>query len=538
MAQTERLKLNFHSFCSIFTKASSNETTNEFNVFKSDKYSSYSYEITSSPDITYNPTEGLIHLGAQGDYFVICSMQMNGSSGNTTGVAKIKRNGTAFMTSDAVVVKSGEDPKQVTLHRIIRADAGDFITATFNAGAADFGVVKGTHITIIKLNGLYASAAYSAAANALNTGDSTALFDTDLGGTVITELNGVTHTTNSGRFTSSAARTFLLFSTWIFDSDDDVVDFFHKIRFGNDTDGINTIDELTAATTTGDNPECHSHHSMKAIPASDFVTVNFDQGGSAPFVDYVAEKGTSFSMIDVSSMGVNPSAMLSMTLDDDSTDFSTSAGEKDIWDTNNHGSFAKTDQITATNITFTAADGKFTVNEKGHYLVVSTIAISSADDGTPNFRLKKSGVVYYDADFDIRADADPRGFTICLVVPMEAGDYFNFAINNPGGKFDDGCSISIVKIDDVGTLYPKVNTTEKLIDLETNIINNYSFDSLSQQHDRVNSEQVPFILGSRTPIRLRGHRNDPDLEPATVGQVQEFHGDQSSPAIVPGGKKV
>jgi hypothetical protein len=538
MANSEYLNLKFHSFCSVFTKASSNETASEFNVFKSDKYSSYSYEVTTTPDVTYDPDTGFINLLAQGNYFVICSMQMNGSSGNTTVVGKLKKNGDAFLTSDSVVVKSAEDPKQLTMHRIIRAEAGDVITATFNAGAADFGVVKGTHITVLKLNGAFANAAYSAGfGSALNTGTSTPIYDSDLGGTVVTELSSVNHGTATGKFTNtSESRTYLLFSTWIFDSGGDVGDFFHKIRFGDDSSAT-TIDELTAGTTTGDNPECHSFHSMKVIPANDYATVNFDQGGSEPFVDFVVEKGTSFSMIDVSSMGVLPSAMLSMTLDDDSTDFSTSAGEKNIWDTNNHSSFAKTDQITATNITFTQANGRFTVNEKGHYLVVSTIGISDADDGTPNFRLKINGSTHYDADFDIRADADPRGFAVCLIVPLEAGDYLELAVNNPGGKFDDGCSVSIVKVDDVGTLYPRTNTTEELIDLETNVINNYSFDSLSQQHDRVNAEQVPFILGSRTPIRLRGHRNDPKLEGDLKYPDLAWAGDKSSPAIVPTKKK-
>ena len=517
MAQTRELDLDFHSFCSVFTKAASSATADEFNPFDEDKHSSYSYEEVSSPDITYDKSDGTITFGAQGAYFVVCNMQCASSSGNGTVVGKIKLNGTDVITSESVNVKAAEDPKQLTLHATIQVNAGDQVTATFDGTGANFGVGKGTYITVFKCNGHFSSAFYTTKADDTSTASSYELYDTtNEGGVVNSTVNGITYAGGTGRFTTSATRTFLIFSTWILDSDDTVSDFFHKINING-----STLDELTCGTKIADNPECHSYHAIKEITGGEYAAIVFDQGGT---VSFTAEKGTSFSMIDISNSGVNPGSMICMTLNGDSNAMATDSGDKDIWDEDNYASFAKTDRVTTTNIVYTQADGKFTVNETGYYLVTNTTGFDSTSDGTPVFKLNKNGTTYYDANFDLRDDADPRTFALCLVVHLNQGDYLNFVVNNAGADFDDGSSVSMFKVDEIANLYQRTETTEEIIDPNTLLINNYSIDSLSEQHNRTVQKQVPFILGSRTPARLRGRRPIAD---STINSV----------ATEPGGKK-
>jgi hypothetical protein len=76
------------------------------------------------------------------------------------------------------------------------------------------------------------------------------------------------------------------------------------------------------------------------------------------------------------------------------------------------------------------------------------------------------------------------------------------------------------------------NPTGSIMDNDYTI-NNHSIDVLSPQHDR-NTKQVPFILGTRSTINLRGRRSL-----TTVAGPESLLGDTNanSVAVEPGGKK-
>ena len=495
------LDLSFHSFCTIHTGVASDATSAEFNPFDEGSYATggtYTHTVSSSPDITYDKSTGTITFGAQGSYFVISSLQAGSNSGNGTAVGKLKLNGEAFLTSDAVKVFANFDPRPLTMHAVINVEQGDEFTATFDGTMAGGGTAKGSFITVLKCNGHFSSAYYTTKADDTSTASSYHLYDTtNEGGVVSSNVNGITYAGSTGRFTTSATRTFLMFSTWILDSGGTVSDFFHKINING-----STLDELTCGSTTAATPECHSYHAIKSVTGGEYIAINFDQGGTETFT---AEIGTSFSIVDISEDGNNPSAMLSFTITNDSNAMATDSGDKDIFDEDNYSSYAFTNHVTATNITYTQADGKFTIVEDGHYLVLLTVGLDSTSNGTPTLKLNKNGSTYYDAAIDLRANSDPRSQPLCLVMPLVKDDYLNFLVNNAGADFDDGSSVSIFKIDEIADLHPRSDPTEDLISDDL-IINNYTVDNLGVQHDRTVQKQVPFILGTRSTTRLRGRR--------------------------------
>jgi len=497
-SQRRELDLDFHSFCSVWTTAASNVTAAAINFFDEDGYSSYTHVANSSPDITYDKSTGKIKFAAKGTYFVISTIISESTSGNITVSGKITLNGTTAVQADGLVITAAEDPRPVTVHTVLNVDDGDIVEAVFTPSAANYRSAKGSYITVVRCNGHFANLNYTADADETTTASSYELFDTtNEGGTVVSNVNGIAYAAATGRLTTTVTRTFLIFSTWVYASDGTRSDGFHKINING-----STLDELTSGATAGDTPECHSYHTVKAVTGGEYIAINHDQGGTTGFT---AKKGTSLSVVDISNDGTNPPALLCFSVTNDTNAFADDSGDQNIFDSDNYGTFAKIDHVTATNITYTASAGTFAAVESGYHLVTSTIGFDSTSDGTPTFKLKKAGTDIYTSTLDLRADADPRSFPLCLIVYLDAGEELTFIINNAGADVDDGSSVSIIRLDSIANLHPQVAPTENLI-VEDYTINSYSSDNLSVQHDRTSQTQVPFILGSRTTSRLRGRR--------------------------------
>ena len=102
---------------------------------------------------------------------------------------------------------------------------------------------------------------------------------------------------------------------------------------------------------------------------------------------------------------------------------------------------------------------------------------------------------------------DPDEKTVCVILDADAGDSFTFVVNNLRGKIDNGTSITMVKIDDLKDLHVQSVPADSLI-ADDFTINSFSAQGLSPQHDRAGTQQVPFALGVRGPMSLRGRRLD------------------------------
>jgi hypothetical protein len=505
------MALNFHSYFSIFAEASATATASEYNPFDEDNYSSYSSTSLSSPDISYDSSTGRVTFGAGGDYFVVFTANCEVSTGNNkTVVLKIKKNGSAVITTDAVILYSNFDPEQVTAHLIVSVEVGDYIEATVDGSVAEFFTSLGTHLTIVKANGHYSSAFYTTKADQTGTADNYDLYDTtNEGGVVSSKLNGVVYAGSTGRFTPSATRTFLMFSSWIYDTGGSVSDLEHQLAI----DG-SAIDAVTAGASAGLTPLSHTYSLLKEVADDEYATVKRDQGGTTTFD---AEVGTSFTMFDISNGGTDPTAMLCFSVTNDSNAFADDSGDKDIFDADNYGTFAKTDHVTAAGITYTQADGKFTLLGAGDYLVICNMVSDSVAAGASTaFKINKNGTTYFTDNVFKHASIDPQSHVVCLIMRLNAGDYLNFLVNNFGADVDDGTSVTIVRLNNIGEsndLFPQLNSDNLLDDDYT--INNYSSGTLGRQHDHL-ATQPQFSLGIPGALNLR--RRGPLAQPYTTSK--------------------
>ena len=213
-------------------------------------------------------------------------------------------------------------------------------------------------------------------------------------------------------------------------------------------------------------------------------------------------------MLDISNDGTQPSAHLSLTLNSDSDAFSTTSGDKDVFKAGNTSSgFGTTNHTSAAGITYDSSDGTFTVAEAGDYLVVATIGLDSTTNNTdPTLKITVNDAAYYAASYGTRATADPISMPVCLVISLTAGQYLNFLVNNAGAKIDDGSSVSIVRLDDVGgskDLFVESAPVAEIADDFT--INSFNKDTIDRQYNRL-VDQVPMKLGVRGPLSLRGRK--------------------------------
>ena len=72
-----------------------------------------------------------------------------------------------------------------------------------------------------------------------------------------------------------------------------------------------------------------------------------------------------------------------------------------------------------------------------------------------------------------------------------------------------------IKIDDLKDLHVQSVPTDSLI-ADDFTINSFSAQGLSPQYDRAGSKQVPFLLGSRGPLSIRGRKMGSTGEPPIV----------------------
>ena len=105
----------------------------------------------------------------------------------------------------------------------------------------------------------------------------------------------------------------------------------------------------------------------------------------------------------------------------------------------------------------------------------------------------------------VHTSFDPVEKTICAIFDAEAGETFTFKLQGIRGKIAEGTGVTMVKIDDLKDLHVQSIPTDSLI-ADDFTINSFSAQGLSPQHDRVGTEQVPFALGVRGPMSLRGRR--------------------------------
>jgi len=517
---SEELDLLYHSYFSIITTTDSDSLSTggsdeQANVLLASNYSSFSADTVSSPDIEFNSTTGRITVKATGTYLLVFipTITVAGGVGVT---ARINRNGANEVALQNLVAFASTDPISATCHRILDLTAGDYIELTIAATSTTaIQAQNGTSFTMLKANGDYASLAQSADGSAGTVNALEVIGDQDLAGSgnIATNLKNITYASGTGLLTPANTRPFLLLATLMGESNTTSEETAIEL-YANGS----LIDGSSVIVHSGNDPSEESYGLLKTLTGGQTVSGRY-RGGNTTAI--TTKKGTSFSVFDLSSNNGagTPSAFISFAVAADSD--SQGAGDSNAFDEGNWTSYSTTTHSAATGITYTSSDGTFVVANAGKYLILWNLFVGSATFSiTRNVKILKNGSTVYTTPLMVHTSFDPDEKTVCVILDADAGDSFTFVVNKLRGKIDNGTSITMVKINDLKDLHVQSIPTDSLI-ADDFTINSFSAQGLSPQHDRAGIEQVPFALGVRGPMSLRGRRLASTAPAANVSTGQK-----------------
>ena len=505
---SEELDLLYHSYFSIITTTDSDSLSTggadeQENVFLASNYSSFTANTVSSPDIEFDSATGKITAKATGTYLLVFIPSITIASGGIGIDVRIKKNGSTEVLLENLVAFAITDPISATCHKILDLTAGDYIELTVS-GTGTTAVVaqNGTSFTMLKANGDYASLAQSGdgvqgVANTLEV-----IGDQDLAGSgnIVTNLKNITYASGTGLLTPANTRPFLLLTTLMGESNTTN----QETSIGIYADG-SIIDGGSALINKNMDPNEESYGLLKTLTGGETVSGRY-QGGTGTKI--TTKKGTSFSVFDLSNNNGagTPSAFISFAVAADSDP--QGSGDSNAFNDNNWTSYSTTTHSAATNITYSSNDGTFVVSNSGKYLILWNLFVGSATQSVErDVKILKNGSTVYTTPLMFHTSFDPDEKTVCVILDADAGDSFTFVVNNLRGKIDNGTSITMVKIDDLKDLHVQSVPADSLI-ADDFTINSFSAQGLSPQHDRAGTQQVPFALGVRGPMSLRGRRLD------------------------------
>jgi len=520
----------YSSYFSIATLSDSNSLSTgasgeQANVFSASNYSSFSVNTVSSPDIEFDSTTGRITARVTGTYLLVFIPSVTLSSGLGVGVtARINRNGSNVVTVENLTAFTTTDPISATCHRVLDLTAGDYIGLTVSATSTDAIVAQnGTSFTMLKANGDYASLAQSGDGSAGTANTLEVIGNTVLAGNnnITTNLNNITYNSNTGKLTPANTRPFFLLATLVGASDTKTEETTIGV-YANNT----LIDEASALIHEDDDPNEESYGLLKTLTGGQTVSARY-QGGTGTTI--TTKKGTSFSVLDLSNSdgAGTPSAFISFSVAADSDP--QNIGEKNCFDEDLWTSYSTTVHSAATNISYASDTGFFTVQNAGKYLVLWNVVLGNSITSTDrNAIIKKDGNEVYSVPLMVHTSFDPIERTICVILEAEANETFTFKLQGVRGKIAEGTGVTIVKIDDLEHLdnsffYDRPNTNlfddhgaPAALIADDFTINSFSADGLSSQHNRLKTKQVPFSLGIRGPMSLRGKPASTDETPQNV----------------------
>ena len=173
-----------------------------------------------------------------------------------------------------------------------------------------------------------------------------------------------------------------------------------------------------------------------------------------------------------------------------------------------------------TGITLTESTGAFEVATGGIYFDMWNMNINTSSTGTRALKIRKNNVVIYEKEWKVNAIVDPQENSCIIMLDLNSGDDLKFFINNIRGSGGGNGSmfephITIFKVDDVASHSLQDGTVAEKNIADDFTINTHAINTLSRQYDKV-GDQVPFILGTRGPLSLRGREIDSTDKPLAV----------------------
>jgi len=533
----------YASYCSLryFSLISASGTASTVNPFKTDDMASASTPIgvNRSPDMIYSETDGTVEVVNAGNYLVVYTASILVASGTAAGtsIQKINRVNTSgiaatMMTSAGVTADDERDPQQCVIHTVIALTAGEKITVTSTTGGSGpTKLMPGTSVLIQRLPGDFATVRYTADSNTITDTGNITVFDQDpsLGGTITSNVSGMTYTTSNGRLTPSSERMFVNLQSYILlSTTGDFSDARNRSSLNGSTSTNGYMEEIKVGVSDADDPFCSTNNIMKAIPSSLSSQPQFKINSDVP--DYKFMQGTCTTVYDISNDGALPSVYFNLILDD-GTSSDPGGSAFTVWDEDNYSTFTTKDPNDDTNkatnstiggntgITFVPADGTFVVSETGDYVIISNVVAKevSVEGTTFHFIQSTDGstlTTHHSSMFVHEADMEPISNCAFAVASLSASDAIKITMTGLNAKTTAGCSIIIYK---VGPRMTKLAGDNEFFDGATRVKDTTqtvgqpivktddTIDSADKgdQRDR-NVDQLPFSMTVNGPLTLRG----------------------------------
>jgi hypothetical protein len=494
-------------------------------VFDSD-HDDVVFTNNTSDDITYTAAAGTFTFAKAGTYHVVLTLVTSQETSDRLQTTTFNLNSASAIYTAAPFIDFAMDPTETTHQRIITIAADDVLHIKTTTPGHTMGIVKGTSVVITEItSGVFASSTVTTAGSN-NTTDEFNPFDTDGDGPAFAAAgliaNGVVfdETDASMKIPSSGKYLIMVNNLYAAGGSTNNTNTIRLYRSAGSYD-ITTADERLFSNavkihSTVD-PTEHTICVIEDLNADDYLAITYDVGAGR----VQAELGATFTVIKLQEgqpiagtgrgLGGYGNIYASVMSDQDSTAGST---EVNPFDEGNLTGDATFTTRAISGISFSPAEGTFTVDKPGLYFIMHNPIFQVAGNVVVTTKILVNGVIVSASDtaFINNVIEDPMNLTNTAFVELQRNDVVtvlsdaNTAVNL---THKAGSHITMFRYYGFFDSLDTAAAVDGLIS-DDFTINTFSQGNLSAQYDR-NIAQVPFKLGVRGAGTLRGGCTRPSI---------------------------
>jgi hypothetical protein len=499
----------------------STATTSEFNIFNPSAYSSFSaYSASNGTNFTENAGFSGLYFTETGDYQVVCSLYTSASA-NTSVTVKIDH--VSFGTPQGVLNSftfnlnqsiNGYQPAERTLQAMITGvlDEVNAIQVKFEDTSGNAVVMPGTSVFVTKMDSGFGSierVSDTAEASAeYNPFDTTQAPGSTGATSVLTDGSIVSETSaGTGSLKTTTAGLGVFLYTGVQDrggTGSRNVDSYFYVNDVN-ADGV----DFRNWKATAEEPIEASFFAARSFTANDVLRM-----GNESTLTFKNNAGSAISFYQP-----NSDSHFNYLVTKTASDSISSGSTFTLFDEDNYTTYTTASHQSG--ITFDSTNGKFTISRDGDYLLMLSARPDAGGIDTPGYlaiSLLKNAATIQTVDNYFSLQNDPVERTSLFLVPSaSSGDTFSFSTVANGSVAEgikDGTAVLVLEMFETDTIPPLI--AEGVADPSSInssfIVTLYNSGSLNAQYER-EIEQVPFSLGIRGPLSLRGRTSSSVVVP-------------------------
>ena len=492
------------------TSSAAIDFTGNLPIFDTD-LGSIVFSSNISDDITWTEDEGTFTFARAGIYHIVLSAHTGQNSAHRGHTFTMLLNSASAFYTGINFVNTGYDPSESTHQTIVSIAADDVLHLKMDSAGNTSSIAKGTSVTITEVtSGHYAS--HQATADGTNTNiDEFNPFDTDYTNnpsSYTTVTAGMTVTATAGSFTANVAGRYLIMvSNSMVLADAGGGNGTITMKLSKNGAAIATRVVLCNA---GDDPAENTFCLIEDLAGGDVLIMTWATSDQTAGDSIRAVKGSTFTAFklheDFHTNGDTAGyfGYPYISVQNTETDYTGTAAEVNPFNTDSYDSANSFDTRANDGITFTAADGKFTVSEPGLYAVYFAPVFSINSGHDVETHIKVNGTTQVTSTGKVSAGPDPLDKTVAAFLELNKNDVITITVDAGSDKelsCDSGTSVAIFRY--FGFFKTEDTVADGLIDNDFTI-NTFSQGNLSTQYCR-NIDQVPFRLGIPGVSSIRGN---------------------------------